>query len=288
MSESPLDPDGDVSVVIVAYRTPDRLGECLESIEQHRPRRVGEVIVVDNGAEIDAEPPTNRFSWIRYERNETNVHFRRGVNQGARVASRPYLMLLNPDTRLLDGEAIAQLAGVLDARPETALAGPRLPGADGRDAPQGERRAGIGYLLLHKLYIQALWPGNPLGRRLAQHRHAPGPVDTVNGSAFLCRREAFLDVGGLDERATAYWEEQELARKLADRGLGAYYAPEAALYHAWRQGGTALQGETASKRYFEESMRLYYEQFYGRAGTLLFDGLTVLQRVIRRLRAGAS
>jgi GT2 family glycosyltransferase len=281
---SPLDDQGDVSVVIVAYRTPEALDECLSSFEQHRPRRVGEVIVVDNSAQPNGEPPTRRFPWIRYERNATNVHFRRGINQGARLASLPYLMLLNPDTRLLDGEAIAQLADVLDERTDVGLVGPRLPGADGRDAPQGEPRAGVGYLLLHKLYVQSFWPGNPLSRRLTHHADAGGIVDTVNGSAVICRRDDFLAVGGLDERATAYWEEQELARKVSSAGLSAFYLPDAALYHAWRQGGTDLHPESVSQSYFEQSMRLYYEQFYGGPGRVLFDVLTAVQRAVRLAR----
>lgn len=283
MRASPLDPAGDVSVVVVAYRTPGRLAECLESFEIHRPPRVRELIVVDNGALPEQEPPTARFPWIRYERNETNVHFRRGVNQGVRLATCRYVMLLNPDTRLLAGDTIARLAEVLDERREIGLVGPRLHGADGLDAPQGESQAGIAFLLLYKLHVRSLWPGNPLTGRIVRHRSDTGPAETVSGSAVLCRREEFLAAGGLDERARAYWEEQELARKLRRSGLGAYYLADVALFHAWRQGGTMLQSESESRRQFDEAMRLYYRLFYGIPGEALFDGLAALEAAARLL-----
>jgi GT2 family glycosyltransferase len=164
VSASPLDPAGDVSVVVVAYRTPERLLECLASFEAQLPQRVHEVIVIDHSALPEQEPPAGQFPWITYEANEANVHFRRGANQGVSRARCRYVMVLNPDTRLLAGDTIARLAEVLDAQPQIGLVGPRLPGADGRDAPQGESRAGLGYLVVYKLHLAALWPGNPPGR----------------------------------------------------------------------------------------------------------------------------
>ena len=51
------------------YRTPEVLAACLRSFEQHRPRRVGEVVVVDNSADGSATQPDEEFPWIVYVRN---------------------------------------------------------------------------------------------------------------------------------------------------------------------------------------------------------------------------
>jgi GT2 family glycosyltransferase len=135
---APLDPHGDVSVAIVTYRSPEVLAECLASFEEHAPRRIGEVIVIDNGAEDGPVDPTRAFPWIDYVRNATNVHFRKGCNQGARLARLPYLLLLNPDAYLTDGEAVARLAGVLDLYPGVGMVGPKIRGDDSRCAPPAE------------------------------------------------------------------------------------------------------------------------------------------------------
>src|SRR5262245_167696 len=100
--EGPLDPQGDVSVVIVAYRSPGALAGCLESFERHRPDRIGELIVVDNSVDGSCKPVMERFPWAEHVENPTNLHFRAGCNQGAQRARGRYLILLNPDTRLLD------------------------------------------------------------------------------------------------------------------------------------------------------------------------------------------
>src|SRR5215208_3394568 len=102
----PLDPSGDVSVTITTYKTYDVVRACLRSFEDHRPRRVGEVIVVDNSADDETPRADDEFPWIRYVRNSENVHFRRAVNQGARIARHRYLLILNPDTYLTDSDSI--------------------------------------------------------------------------------------------------------------------------------------------------------------------------------------
>lgn len=285
--ELPLHADGDISVAIVAYRTPEVLAECLASFERHRPARVTEVIVVDNSADGSVAPVAGRFPWIEYVGNAENLHFRKAANQAARRARGRYLLLLNPDAYLTDGRAPAQLAEVLDRDPTVGLVGPMIRGDDGLLAPQGERLPGIADLLAQKLYVNTVWPRNPLARRHARvgvSREASGPVETLAAAALMCRREEFLRVGGFDERAAAYWEEPEMARKLRRLGLRAYYLADAFVYHRWRQGGGLLETQAQRDAHFRVSTRLYYREFYGPAGGLLFDALEGLQQIARRLR----
>jgi N-acetylglucosaminyl-diphospho-decaprenol L-rhamnosyltransferase len=244
-------------------------------------------VVVDNSVEVEGEPPPASFPWIDYELNHQNKHFRGGVNQGVRRARLPYVLILNPDTYLTDPDSIAKLAETLDREPSVGFVAPKLRGDDGKLAPQGERVAGLAYLFALKSYLNALWPENPIARRHSRagaSRDVSGRVDTVSAAAVLCRREQFLAVGGLDERARMYWEEQELARKLRRLGLHGYYRADAFVFHRWRKGGTQHATSADAQRYFEEAMRLYYRTFYGRLGGFLYVLLDGLQRVLRRLK----
>ncbi len=244
-------------------------------------------MVVDNGADDSGAPA---FPWIVYERNAENVHFRGGVNQGVRRASLPYVFVLNPDTYLTDSDSIAKLAETLDGDPSIGFVAPKLRGDDGKLAPQGERVAGLAYLLAVKTYANAAWPGNPIARRHSRtgtSRELSGPADTVSAAAVLVRRDEFLAVGGFDERARMYWEEHELARKLGRLGLRGWYRADAFLFHHWRKGGTQEVPSAYAESCFEEAMRLYYGMFYGRFGGLAFDALDGVQRVMRGARRRA-
>ena len=278
---TPLDPFGDISVAVVAYRTPEFLQACLQSIEEQRPRRVAEVIVVDNSADGSGDAVATRHQWATYIANPTNIHFRRACNQAARLARCRYLFFLNPDTFFVNANAVDQLAAVLDRDPGVGIVGPMLRGDDGLLAPQGEPLAGLRTLVAGKSGLDRIWPRNPLRRRRppAAIRHESGPVETVTAAALLCRREDFLAVGGFDERTRMYWEEHELARKFGQRGLTAYYLPEAFVFHHWRKGGSEL--DPAVMAYFDDAERLYYETFFGRVGRALYRTLSLARGAIR-------
>jgi GT2 family glycosyltransferase len=284
----PVDPNGDVSVAITTYKNYEVVQECLRSFETHEPRRVGEVIVVDNSADDETPHTDAEFPWIRYARNSSNVHFRRAVNQGARMATLPYLLILNPDTYLTDGDSVAKLADILDQDPRIGAVGPKMRGDDGLLAPQGERLPGWLYLISHRTYLNALWPDNPIQKRQLRagaSRDVSGPVETLAAACVLVRREEFLRAGGYDERATIYWEEPELSRKYRRLGLSLYYRADAFVFHHWRKGGGEFDNDATTKRYFEEGMRLYYEISYGRAGRLTYDLLGLASALAGALRA---
>lgn len=284
---SPLDASGDVSVVIVAYREHGVLVACLASFEEHRPHRVGEVIVIDNTADGSGVAMPEQFPWVDYVANEENVHFRAANNQGARRARLPYLLLLNPDTVVVDTGSVAAMAGVLDRDPRVGFVGPLMRGEEGTIGPQGEPIPGIGELLAMKLRLNSVWPGNPWDKdriRAALPPAASGPVPTVSAAALLCRREQYLAVGGLDERARAYYEEPELARKLGRLGMHGYYCAEASVRHLWRRGGSRTVDLAAQIAEFDEGLAAYYGSAYGWRGRALLVGLDAGAAALRAVR----
>jgi GT2 family glycosyltransferase len=115
-----------------------------------------------------------------------------------------------------------------------------------------------------------------------------GPVETLAAAALLVRTSEFAEVGMFDERATIYWEEQEIARKFRRRGQHAYYRADAFVYHRWRKGGGEHDSQPVTTAYFDEGMRLYYAQTYGVAGRVLFDALRGLGALLSLLRRRAS
>src|SRR5205807_1731240 len=74
---------------------------------------------------------------VRLLRNTANVGFARGVNQGLAASKAPYVLVMNPDCRLMAG-AITTLRTALDAHDQCAIVGPRVLNPDG--SVQGSAR----------------------------------------------------------------------------------------------------------------------------------------------------
>ncbi len=96
----------DLSIIIVNWNVRDLLRDCLRSIDAGRGALSVEVIVVDSASsDGSAEMVGAEFSWVRLIPCDDNVGFPRGNNIGLAESRGRYLMLLNPDTVVLEAGA---------------------------------------------------------------------------------------------------------------------------------------------------------------------------------------
>ena len=94
----------DVSIIIVNWNTRDILRGCLDSVYKQTQGIDFEVIVVDNASsDGSAEMVKQEFPPITLIANLGNRGFAAANNQGMQIAIGRYVLLLNPDTIILDG-----------------------------------------------------------------------------------------------------------------------------------------------------------------------------------------
>lgn len=203
----------DVSIVIVSYNARDYLRECLRSIEGTTPTSLQyEVIVVDN-ASTDGAPDmvASEFPWVRLIRNASNVGFSRANNQGAAASTGRYVLLLNPDTVVLDG-AITAMVEFADQHPDAAVVGCTHLDSDGNLA----HSIGYGYI-------------SPRPARVTRVQRLDR--GWVSGACMLLRRAACEQVGWLDESFFFGAEDVEICWRMRKAGWHIYATPAARIIH---------------------------------------------------------
>lgn len=208
-------------VVVVSYQRRDLLLRCCETVHAHAPQ--ANLIVVDN-ASADGSAAAIRASFpeVHVIESPENLGFGRAVNLGAESALGDYLLLLNPDTRLLD-RALEKLVAFAEAHPEAGLYGGVAVGADGlTEGASCWNRPTVWSSLCRGLGLAALFPGDRWldseSVRLVPSRRVQ-PVDIVSGCFLLIRRELWKALGGFDPAFFMYGEDFDLS--LRARALGA-------------------------------------------------------------------
>jgi GT2 family glycosyltransferase len=155
-----------------------------------------------------------------------NVGFGAAVNIGARAATAPLLLVLNPDVELTD----------VDERTLDRLAAEPAPGllagspADHRRYSL-PRRWGVQAELLWAIATLLLVPRELALRRPALGLH--GSAVWVPGAAFIVSREEFLALGGFDERLFLYFEDMDLSKRYALHGKRVGVTNAFRFNHAW-------------------------------------------------------
>jgi N-acetylglucosaminyl-diphospho-decaprenol L-rhamnosyltransferase len=187
--------------------------------------------VVDNASK-DATLERARTLGIRVIANAENRGFAAAVNQGVRSTDADFVLLLNPDTRLLTA-----VDDLVQASLQYGLAAGKL--VDGTGRPQRGftiRRFPTPLSLGFELFgLNRLWPSNSVNRRyryLDRDLEQPGPVEQPAGAFLMFRREVWDALGGMDESFHPVWfEDVDFCRRAAAAGYRIEYLPSVTAEH---------------------------------------------------------
>jgi GT2 family glycosyltransferase/glycosyltransferase involved in cell wall biosynthesis len=228
----------EVSIVIPVYNQVDFTHACLAAVQQHSGDISFEVIVVDD-ASTDATPDIiGGIPGITYLRADTNAGFIASCNRGAEMARGNFLAFLNNDTTVTSGW-LSALRETFDFEPKAGLVGSKLVYPDGRLQEAGGIiwRDGSGW---NRGKFQD--PGKPEYNYLKE-------VDYCSAASLMVQRALFAEVGGFDAKyAPGYYEDTDLAFKVAQRGKKVLYQPLSVVTHyEGVTGGTDTS--TGAKRF---------------------------------------
>lgn len=92
-----------LSIIIVHYKTPQLLLECVKSIYSNTTNVDFEVMIVDNDSQDNSEDLIKQhFKNTVWINSGYNAGFARANNTGIRAAKGEYILLLNPDSFIKD------------------------------------------------------------------------------------------------------------------------------------------------------------------------------------------
>lgn len=214
----------DLSIVIVSYNTRDMTLECLRSIIGQTTKTDYEIIVIDNLSQDGSAPAIRQeFPAVTVIEAPENLGFAQGNNFAANQANGRRILLLNPDTLILDG-AIDTLFQFADRTPSARIWGGRTFFEDGMPNPSC-----LGDMTPWSLFCRAvgltwLFPNskrfNPEAIHLWDRLDQDLDVDIVVGCFLMIDRDLWLRLGGFNSRFFMYGDEADLchrARKLGAR-----------------------------------------------------------------------
>ena len=263
--------------MIVNWNVRDLLRQCLESLRHSaglRPDAMQVIVVDNNSHDGSAEMVAAEFAKVTLIANRDNPGFGRANNQALPLCSGRYILLLNPDTVVLD-QAVRRMIERMDARPDVAVLGCRLLNGDqslqrwtGGAFPRAWNLASH-YLFLDKLLPRRMRPP-PL--YLDRDSLQDIDVDWVSGACMLLRPSM---LGGrlFDPAFFMYGEDMELCHRLKSQGYRVVYSPVASIVHY--QGASMKQQQGDVLLAALKGPRQFYRQMRGERALWWFDLFTV-------------
>ncbi len=223
-----------LSIIILNYKSPGHLRQCLRGLNAcHLPYQL-EVIVVDNGSHDNSRAVTSHeYPAAKYISLPKNIGYSAGNNVGLREASGDYLLILNPDVAVFSG-AVERLVQYLEGHPKVGLVAPKLINPDGSTQLSGAllpsfsiplwRRSALGNFPGPRQYLAKFF-------MVGWDRSNSRAVGWALGACYVMRRAAWQAVGFFDERFFLYYEDVDYCRRMWAAGWEVHYVAEAEMVH---------------------------------------------------------
>jgi len=253
-----------LSVIIVHYRVPLYLEQCLYSLEVALAGKESEIIVVDNDSQPDQTIQLiHRFKQVRWIAPGHNIGFAAACNLGWKQSSGEYVLFLNPDT-LITAQAIDSCLGQLVKNNLVGAVGCRMMNGFGYFLPESKRSlpslfsAGCKLTGLSDLFpYSAIFNQYAMGNVDSKDSCA---VEVLTGAYLLVPRKVLDEVDGFEEAFFLYGEDVDFSRRIGAAG-----------YTCWYEGGTTVihfKGASSRQRgshyfhHFYRAMIVYCNKYY--------------------------
>jgi GT2 family glycosyltransferase len=234
VSISVSEQEPSVSIIVVSYNTREMTLACIDSVR--RETSVWhEIIVVDNNSlDGSADAIRSRFPEVTLIAEDVNHGFARAHEIALPLCRSSLILLLNPDTVVIDGAIDKLLSFSLDY-PNAGIWGGRTLYPDGSLNPYSCWRQMTTWSLFCRLVgLTAIFPSSEFFNSETYghwQRDCIREVDIVTGCLLLISRASWDRLGGFDPIFRMYGEEADLCLRARKSGMRPAITPAATIIH---------------------------------------------------------
>lgn len=271
-----------LTISIVNTNNRDLLLNCLKSIYETVRKATFEIILVDNCSnDHSAEIVREKFKDVIIIQNDKMNGYGYSHNRAIRIAKGKYVLIFNEDM-IVKEHAIDLMVERIEKDKNIGVLGCKLINSDGN--LQYESCSNFPSIKQH--FIDTFIPRtiamkNNRSRRFLYYwdYDKEKEVDIIQGSCMLIPRKILREVGNFDTRFYVYSEEDDLCRRVKNRGYRIICYPRAEIVH--------IGGQTSKKMSLRmalimiESKMKYYQKHHNEVELALFQIIMLCGNLLR-------
>ena len=224
----------EISIIIVTWNSQDFIRNCLDSIYLLPDKVRYEIMVVDNHSSDQTKKIVREFyPEVDLIENRANLGYAQANNQGIEKSQGKYILLLNPDTQLLEN-SLTLMYEFMEANPRVGALGPKLLNPDKSIQPSCREFPTFSTLIWEFFGLSRIFPKSKIFGRWRMGYFAfdqPKEVDQPMGSCLMLRRETLEDVGTFDENFSMFFNDVDLCYRTKNAKWKIYFYPDAQVVH---------------------------------------------------------
>jgi GT2 family glycosyltransferase len=224
-----------LDIIIVSYNTAEYTKRAIQSVYDETTQTSFNIIVVDNNSPDNSVAVIrDNFPDVTLIESKENLGFAGGVNLGAKAANSDYILLLNPDTLILEG-AIDKIMHFSTQKVDAGIWGGVTLNNDLSLNPNNARaKLSFKTLLFSALGLSKAFRSSCFFNHDnygCWDRNSIREVDVITGCFFLTTRSLWNKLAGLDDTFFMYAEEADYCIRAIAIGYQPIVTPDARLIH---------------------------------------------------------
>lgn len=224
-----------VDIILVSYNTADYTVRAIESVfKETKSTDINLIVVDNNSSDNSVELIRDKFPDIQLIETGANLGFAGGVNVGSKAGQAEYILLLNPDTVILEG-AIDKLVEFAGKHTKSGIWGGVTLNNDLSLNPNNARaRISFKTLFFSATGLSKIFRNSCFFNHDnygCWDRQSERDVDVITGCFFLTPRKLWESLNGLDETFFMYAEEADYCIRAIDSGYQPRVTPDARIIH---------------------------------------------------------
>lgn len=258
-----------VSIIIVSFNVKKYILNCLKSIKKNYPKFKTELIIIDNNSLDGTFLFLERYKLLKLKliKNKKNIGFSKAINFCIKKSSGDIIILLNPDTIILNDSLNKIIEFSLNEKNKNiGIFGGKTYKSIGKQIHRTYFNK-INFLtaLFEFTNLKKIFPNNTFHKKfyyINKNKNKGMQVLGVSGGFMLIKRYVFEKIGYFDEKFFLYLEDIDFCLRARKKGIKSFYYPAAQIRHEFGASSKNKKGKINIKSW-RDSRKYFFSKHFG-------------------------
>ena len=250
---NPMLANTKLSLIAVTYNSNETIIKLLNSVKFIK-NIIKEIIIIDNNSIFFDKNNIQKISpIIKIIQNKKNLGFAKAVNQGIKISKSNYLLLLNPDTYLIDNSIIETFKKILKDKTIGVIGGKILNEA-GKNSYTANSKPTFLTGLFEFTNLKKIFPNNKYTNKFWIEKNnlinQPMDVCSLCGAYLIFKKKINNKLNLFNEKYFLYLEDIDFGIKNINQGYKVIFDPNSKIIHI---------GGYSSKNKYKTDLKQWYK-----------------------------
>lgn len=275
-----------LSLVIVTYNSNKTIFNLLSSI-QFIENLIKEIIIIDNNSLFLDKNKIKKISpKIKIIQNNKNVGFAKAVNQGIKISKSNYILLLNPDTYLIDNSIINTLKIILKDKKIGAIGG-KILNEKGENSYTANSKPTFLTGLFEFTNLKKIFSNNKYSHQFWLEKDKKInkliEVSSLCGAYLIFKKKLNNQLNLFNEKYFLYLEDLDFGIKVNNQGYKVIFDPNSQIVHI---GGYSTKNKYKTDlKHWYESREIFFKEHLNFFASIILISIFKLEKLILYLRS---